>query len=683
MRLCVPDLIPVNCVADRSIFSSPPCCRGRRCLGLVSVLYNSLLLVFPQFHLHASILAFIYTSHATVSSSMKSLFRPFPLPLTNKQWFYILVLQGLGAGIIDFGANFGIAYAMYHNQHVVKMWVFSQNTIAGDLGVTPIIQCLASMLISSTLVHSDLHHSQIKPLPFVYPHVEHLPDPRLLFSRSRKRGGLARNTSKEEGTSGTHSIDSVAVVDNEKSRAYQGQGEHTYTGFSYYFWMLIRFIFEGTEKNMLLAKPGFANWFGRFIWTAAQGAALGVVLGFPIWCLAIVILGPIYQNDNMGNKWAPQVIKGVYGAVVGWVTNPVIALLALGSQADHHLIVVEHVDEEATIAGDAGAGEAGERGEEEELERVETIHEDEELPIPTGMGMDSSRRSSRFSPSTRPVSIVSRRRSSIPSPLILQHQHQSHHPTSPTPNRSRAGSATSSSIIPISARPPLTANVSHLSPLPSDLAAVSSMGLGVSLGTPLPAPTPIGRARGTSVGASASGYGYALGGTGGRANRSRSGSVVTVARSLHGQGQGGGGELGNSTRQREEDRGGRRRGSIPAFKLSNASAGAEAGAQGSDPFNRPELGSGSEGMDTGLDSGTSYFPGTSSTSARFHDGGFGTGIGTTPPATIRTLGGSANASRNGSLIPPDVGAGVRNRSGSAGSWDVFGRRESTATPKQT
>ena len=42
---------------------------------------------------------------------MKSLFRPFPLPLTPRQKFYLFVLQGLGAGIIDGGANFGIAYA--------------------------------------------------------------------------------------------------------------------------------------------------------------------------------------------------------------------------------------------------------------------------------------------------------------------------------------------------------------------------------------------------------------------------------------------------------------------------------------------------------------------------------------------------------------------------------------------
>lgn len=55
-----------------------------------------------------------------------NMFFPFPLPLTPKQWFYIAGTQCLVAGIIDGGANFGIAYAMYHGQDQVKMWVFSQ-----------------------------------------------------------------------------------------------------------------------------------------------------------------------------------------------------------------------------------------------------------------------------------------------------------------------------------------------------------------------------------------------------------------------------------------------------------------------------------------------------------------------------------------------------------------------------
>lgn len=343
------------------------------------------------------------------------------------------------------------------------MWVFSKNTIAGDLGVTPIIQCLASMLITSTLVHSDLHASSIKPLPYVYPHVEHLPDPRLLLSRTHRKQVLEQR---------------VAQSDEKPLPLNEKEG-----GIKYYYWMLVRFIFEGTERNMLLAKPGLGNWLGRFVWTAAQGALIGIIFGFPIWCLAIVILGPIYGNGNMGNKWAPQVIKLVYGAIVGWVTNPVIAILALGSQADHHLIVVEN-DEEQTVVGDGPA------------EVDDTIHEDEEYNHTPRSPTTPRTTLSRAPPSP----------TTNTSPLVR--------PIMPNTRPRATSSLSSSSRI----RPPLTANVSGLSPLPSAAADLP----------PLERPV-YGRERGLTVSSIGSNYSYALGGTGGRAQRPRASTAASAA----------------------------------------------------------------------------------------------------------------------------------------------------------
>jgi hypothetical protein len=51
------------------------------------------------------------SSSMTTTLGTKSIFRPFPVPLTGRQWFYLTFLQGVGAGFIDGGANFGIAYA--------------------------------------------------------------------------------------------------------------------------------------------------------------------------------------------------------------------------------------------------------------------------------------------------------------------------------------------------------------------------------------------------------------------------------------------------------------------------------------------------------------------------------------------------------------------------------------------
>lgn len=406
---------------------------------------------------------------------------------------------------------------VYHSQHNVKMWIFSQNTIAGDLGVTPLIQfvhpvspwnrpdtsrCGASMVITSTLVHTDIHHKQIKPLPFVYPHVQDLPDPRSLFQPKKAVEPTTEKQARSEG-------DDPSEEDNFAHMGF----------FSYYYWMFIRFAFEGTEKNMLLARLPVSQWFGRLAWTIVQGLAIGVVFGFPLWCLAIVILGPIYRMNNMGALWAPQVIKMVYGAILGWLTNPVIATLALGSQAEHHLVVVEHDAEGSVhdVEADAAGGQV-------HTPAVETIHEDEVLDSPRA-------------PYAAGTTI--RRAPSSPSRSFRLAVPGAGTGTGTPSGRSRANSAASSGSR-SSARPPLTANVSSFrplspaTPLRTDInRAEDAFGLGLSTGKAAslapPLSTPLlvagpARPRGATVSAAPPterSYSYALGGTGGRAKRVR------------------------------------------------------------------------------------------------------------------------------------------------------------------
>lgn len=47
----------------------------------------------------------------THESCHHTIFRPFPTPQTWRQWMYLCGIQGFFAGLIDGGANFGIAYA--------------------------------------------------------------------------------------------------------------------------------------------------------------------------------------------------------------------------------------------------------------------------------------------------------------------------------------------------------------------------------------------------------------------------------------------------------------------------------------------------------------------------------------------------------------------------------------------
>jgi len=147
------------------------------------------------------------------------------------------------------------------------------------------------MLISSTLVHSDLHASAIKPLPFVYPHVTHLPDPALLWRRS-----------SEESTN-----DSPPSSTDPSEKPQQGATKSK-KGLGYYWKMLLRFTFEGTERNIIIERGiGARDWFGRLGWTILQGLSLSVFFGLPLWIFAIIIIGPIYRGGNVGSKWAPQV----------------------------------------------------------------------------------------------------------------------------------------------------------------------------------------------------------------------------------------------------------------------------------------------------------------------------------------------------------------------------------------
>jgi hypothetical protein len=155
------------------------------------------------------------------------------------------------------------------------------------------------MIISSALIHSDLHNHAIRPLPFVWPHVEHLPDPRRFVEVFGSEGPFGKDT---KGGSGSSS----PITEKQNSNELPTRGIRCYP------LMLLRFIFEGTENNMLLDWHGPRIFIQRLLLTGLQGLGLGVVFGFPLWCLAVLILGPIYGTGNMGNRWAPQASSGVH-----------------------------------------------------------------------------------------------------------------------------------------------------------------------------------------------------------------------------------------------------------------------------------------------------------------------------------------------------------------------------------
>jgi len=75
-------------------------------------------------------------------------------PLAIKQILYLLIFQGIGSGIINFGLNFLIAWAIYHNQQTIP---FSGvvNCIIGDLFVTSFVIVFLCTIIGTILAAFD------------------------------------------------------------------------------------------------------------------------------------------------------------------------------------------------------------------------------------------------------------------------------------------------------------------------------------------------------------------------------------------------------------------------------------------------------------------------------------------------------------------------------------------------
>ncbi|KAK3692304.1 hypothetical protein B0T22DRAFT_10030 [Podospora appendiculata] len=92
--------------------------------------------------------------------------------MTGHQKFYILGLDGVGAAILSGGINFAIAYAMYTTQDTVakpiRLWQLP-NTLAGDAGVTILLQSIITWLIELLLVNRDLASGGVAPIGFIPP----------------------------------------------------------------------------------------------------------------------------------------------------------------------------------------------------------------------------------------------------------------------------------------------------------------------------------------------------------------------------------------------------------------------------------------------------------------------------------------------------------------------------------
>ncbi|KAI1387142.1 uncharacterized protein F4822DRAFT_275130 [Hypoxylon trugodes] len=207
-----------------------------------------------------------------ITRSIDDTFKEPTTKFTAHQIFYIFILDGIGAMILSGAINFAIAYAMYNTQDTatrpIRLFSFP-NTLAGDGGVTIIIQSLVTWHIELFLVNRDLRKGGVHPIGFISE-----PTNRII------RWFMFLDRPKE-----THEVSSLV------------------------HWL--SFFRSQILRALLVAVVSFP-----FIW--------GPSIGF------LTLAGTREGNDWYYDKvWAPQMFKLIEGGVLGLLTTPPMVLFWL------------------------------------------------------------------------------------------------------------------------------------------------------------------------------------------------------------------------------------------------------------------------------------------------------------------------------------------------------------------
>ncbi|KAN0060920.1 hypothetical protein ACQY0O_006654 [Thecaphora frezii] len=247
-------------------------------------------------------------------ATLKDWIVPGPLTFGHGQWWYLIAGQSLVAAVISGAINFGVAVALYKGRPSVDLWTFSKQTVAGDMGVTVIIQQIVSFIITSALVHHDLYAGPIGPLRRPWPPLLHLP------STPDAAGSLL----------------GVRMAEDVKHQGVpcpmgRSEGKSKLNG---YWWWFVRAVLTGSERNDLLASEiSWRQRLERLVWTAAQGFLLCVLTFWWYWPLSIAIVAPLYGNRELAGTYMPMIIKLLFGAILSLLTNPIMALMAMGAES--------------------------------------------------------------------------------------------------------------------------------------------------------------------------------------------------------------------------------------------------------------------------------------------------------------------------------------------------------------
>ncbi|KAK3350052.1 hypothetical protein B0T25DRAFT_611148 [Lasiosphaeria hispida] len=257
--------------------------------------------------------------------------------LTGRQFFYIFIVDGLGAMALSGGINFAIAYAMYTTQDLtanpIRLWQLP-NTLAGDAGLTTIIQSIITWLIELLIVQRDLKHGGVAAIGFI-PKPTH-PLLRWFFFLDQGQRPLSSPTPH-------------LVAPSAATRPIPTNPD--------------------TTPAAACKPPGPVARFTTFLLSQALRALLVAVASFVLlWPPAVGILTAVGTRSGgdwvFEKTWAPQVFKLVYGGVLALLTTPPFAAFWLirGGWAQMDAAVAEEGSEGEVVVGGGGVEVSGVNG---------------------------------------------------------------------------------------------------------------------------------------------------------------------------------------------------------------------------------------------------------------------------------------------------------------------------------
>lgn len=185
------------------------------------------------------------------------------------------------------------------------------------MGLTVILQQMITMLITSSMVHKDLADGPIigslrKPWPPLL-HFPSTPSPTGNF--------FGFKTTSE-------------VSEMKLSPLKMGKAENQ-SKFKTWFYFILRSVFTGSEKNDILATGITGKKrFQRILWTAAQGLVLSAFTFWWYWPISIAIVAPLYEHREhvLVHSYIAPIVKLLFGGILGLLTNPIFALMAMGAE---------------------------------------------------------------------------------------------------------------------------------------------------------------------------------------------------------------------------------------------------------------------------------------------------------------------------------------------------------------